>query len=70
MSSSLSKGISHRIFNMIVIEVEGRRANEKHPVDGTHLISICTKLLVIKSIVKLSATCLNLSHFQQVNKCL
>lgn len=62
MSSLVSKGISHRIFNIIIIEMKGGKINDKHPVDGTHLISICTKMLVIKSIVKLSATCWNSSH--------
>lgn len=71
MSSSVSKGSSHRNFNVIVIEVNGGgRINDKNPVDGTYLISICTKLLVIKSIVKCSTTCLNSSRSCLLNKCL
>ena len=62
MSSLVSKGISHRVFSIIIIEMKGGEINDKHPADVTHLISICTKLLVIKSIVKLSSTCLNSSY--------
>lgn len=53
MSSSVSKGISHRIFNIIIIEVKRDGGiNDNYPVDGAHLISVCIKLLVIKSLVK------------------
>lgn len=33
MSSLVSKGISHRVFSIIIIEMKGGEVNDKHPAE-------------------------------------